>query len=138
MEPEPILPAPRPMSEPLSSQISTEQPLSSPTDRERGAQRPETLVATPQAVQPVQLQSVQPAQIPVTDPVSQVPPQTVPAAAGPAIADDVDVIEKEWVDKAKKIVSATKDDPHVQEKEVSKLQADYLLKRYGKQIKLVD
>lgn len=54
----------------------------------------------------------------------------------PLIADDVDVIEKEWVDKAKKIVSATKTDPHTQEKEVSKLQADYLMKRYNKKLKV--
>jgi Txe/YoeB family toxin of Txe-Axe toxin-antitoxin module len=54
----------------------------------------------------------------------------------PLIADDVDVIEKEWVDKAKKIVNATKENPYEQEKEVSKLQADYLMKRYNKQIKL--
>ena len=58
-----------------------------------------------------------------------------PTNDNPSLADDVDVIEKEWVDKAKKIVSATKDNPHQQEKEVSKLQADYLMKRYGKQIK---
>ena len=54
----------------------------------------------------------------------------------PAVADDVDVIEKEWVNKARSIVDATKDDPHKQEKAVSKLQADYLLKRYGKQVKI--
>ena len=58
------------------------------------------------------------------------------ASASPLIADDVDVIEKEWVDKAKKIVSATKEDPHMQEKQVSELQADYLMKRYNKKIKL--
>lgn len=54
----------------------------------------------------------------------------------PAVAGDDEVIEKEWVDKAKKIVSQTKDDPYQQEKEVSKLQADYLKKRYGKDVKL--
>jgi len=54
----------------------------------------------------------------------------------PAVADDVDVIEKEWVNKARSIVDATRDDPHKQEKEVSKLQAEYLLKRYGKQVKI--
>ncbi len=52
------------------------------------------------------------------------------------MAADDDVIEREWVDKAKKIVAQTKDDPYTQEKEVSKLQADYLKKRYGKEIKL--
>jgi Txe/YoeB family toxin of Txe-Axe toxin-antitoxin module len=54
----------------------------------------------------------------------------------PANAGDEDVIEKEWVDKAKKIVTQTKDDPYKQEQEVSKLQADYLKKRYGKDVKL--
>jgi hypothetical protein len=56
----------------------------------------------------------------------------------PALAEDVDVIEKEWVEKAKKIVQATKEDPHQQEKEVSKLQADYLMKRYGKKVKTTE
>lgn len=55
---------------------------------------------------------------------------------GPAVADDVDVIEKEWVDKAKSIVNEHKHDPYNQEKETSKLQADYLKKRYGKDVKL--
>ena len=54
----------------------------------------------------------------------------------PAVAADDEVIEKEWVDKAKKIVADTKDDPYTQEKAVSKLQADYLKKRYGKELKV--
>jgi len=56
----------------------------------------------------------------------------------PAIADDVDVIEKEWIDKAKNIVDKTKDDPHQQNKDVHALKADYMKKRYGKDIKLTD
>ncbi len=52
------------------------------------------------------------------------------------IAEDTDVIEKEWVQKAKKIVQTTKDDPHAQEQEVSKLQAEYLKKRYGKDLRV--
>jgi len=54
----------------------------------------------------------------------------------PAMADDIDVIEKEWVDKAKSIVDKNRQDPHVQNKEVSVLKADYMKKRYGKDIKL--
>lgn len=54
----------------------------------------------------------------------------------PAIADDVDVIEKAWVQKAKTIVNDHKHDPYTQEKETSKLQADYLKKRYGKEVKV--
>lgn len=52
----------------------------------------------------------------------------------PAVAADDDLIEKEWVDKAKQIISNTRDDPARREKEVGRLQADYLKKRYGKQL----
>lgn len=52
----------------------------------------------------------------------------------PLIANDDDLIEKEWVEKAKRIISETKEDPYRREVEVSKLQADYLRKRYGKEL----
>lgn len=52
----------------------------------------------------------------------------------PLIANDDDLIEKEWVDKAKKIVSETKNDPHQREKRVSKLQGDYIKKRFGREL----
>ncbi|MDB5177719.1 MAG: hypothetical protein JWO61_102 [Candidatus Saccharibacteria bacterium] len=55
-------------------------------------------------------------------------------ADAPLLANDDDLIEKEWVDKAKKIIAETKDDPHRREQEVGKLQADYLKKRYGKEL----
>ncbi|MCB9819870.1 hypothetical protein H6796_01000 [Candidatus Nomurabacteria bacterium] len=51
---------------------------------------------------------------------------------GPAVANDDDLIEKEWVDQAKKIIAQTRDDPHAQEAQVGRLQEDYLQKRYGK------
>lgn len=54
----------------------------------------------------------------------------------PTIANDDDIIEKEWVNKSKKIVIATKGDPYQREQEVSKLQAQYIQKRYGKEVKL--
>lgn len=56
--------------------------------------------------------------------------------SAPATASDDDVIEKEWVDHAKKIIEATKNDPHAREEEVSRLQKDYLKKRYGKEVGL--
>lgn len=56
----------------------------------------------------------------------------------PSVAGDDDLIEKEWVDRAKKIIDETRDDPHRREKEVSRLQADYLRKRYGKELGAVD
>lgn len=66
----------------------------------------------------------------------QPPAQTIQHDNNPATAADDDLIEKEWVERAKKIVASTKNDPYLQEQEVSKLQADYLKKRYGKEIKL--
>ena len=42
----------------------------------------------------------------------------------PEIADDVDLIEKEWVQKAKNIVNKTKDDPHKQNIELNKVKAE--------------
>lgn len=65
-------------------------------------------------------------------------PAALPADDLPALANDDDLIEKEWVDKAKKIIAETKNDPYKREQEVSRLQADYLRKRYGKEIGVAD
>ncbi|MGD8374088.1 MAG: hypothetical protein PVI21_04520 [Candidatus Woesebacteria bacterium] len=54
----------------------------------------------------------------------------------PVSASEDDVIEKEWVNKAKQIVKNTKNDPYMQGLEVSKLQADYLKKRHGIDVKV--
>jgi hypothetical protein len=64
-------------------------------------------------------------------------PVGAPAAPGtPALADDADLIEKEWVVKAKQIVAQTKFDPYLQSAELNKLKAEYVKKRYNKEIKL--
>lgn len=63
--------------------------------------------------------------------------QPAPTATQPLmVAEDKDEIEMEWVTKAKKIVEQTKSDPHLQERAVSRLQADYMKKRFNKDIKL--
>jgi len=59
---------------------------------------------------------------------------TVPLDDNPAVAGDEDVIEKEWVDKAKKIILETKDDPFERTNRVNELQRDYLKKRYNKDL----
>jgi len=59
---------------------------------------------------------------------------TTTVNSNPTIAKDDDLIEKEWVDKAKKIISETKNDPHQQDEEISKLQIDYIKKRFGREI----
>lgn len=68
---------------------------------------------------------------PVADPAD---PATQPITDSPAIAGDEDVIEKEWVDKAKKIIQETKDDPFGRSSRVNQLQKDYLMKRYNKEL----
>ena len=52
-------------------------------------------------------------------------------------ASDIDLIEKEWVQKAKAIVAHTHGDPYTQNKEINKIKADYIKKRYNKDIKQV-
>jgi len=67
-------------------------------------------------------------------PVADEPAATPPIATSPSVASDDDLIEKEWVERAKKLLDETKDDPYRREQEVSRLQADYLLKRYGREL----
>ena len=52
------------------------------------------------------------------------------------VADDKDVIEPEWVHKAKAIVNSTIDDPYKQSEDLTVLKADYMQKRYNKIVKL--
>jgi hypothetical protein len=57
-----------------------------------------------------------------------------PTTSSPPVAADEDIIEKEWVDKAKKIILETKDDPYSRSTRVNELQKDYLKKRYNKDL----
>ncbi|MGO3702213.1 MAG: hypothetical protein ACTJG2_03445 [Candidatus Saccharimonadales bacterium] len=54
--------------------------------------------------------------------------------ANPLAANDDDIIEKEWVNRAKQVIVQTKDDPRAREKAIGALQRDYLMKRYGKEL----
>lgn len=51
-------------------------------------------------------------------------------------SDDSDLIEKEWVTKAKEIVARTREDPHKQSDELNVFKADYMKKRYNRTVKL--
>jgi hypothetical protein len=62
------------------------------------------------------------------------PVATATSDDSPIVANDDDLIEKEWVDKAKKILAETRDDPYKREQEISKLQIEYIRRRYGRQI----
>lgn len=76
------------------------------------------------------------------------PPAPTPAAGGspvgvtaalqntPSVAADNDVIESEWIAKAKQVVAETHDDPYKQVQQMNLLKADYMQKRYNKIVKL--
>lgn len=55
---------------------------------------------------------------------------------GPHQAEDSDLIEKEWVMRAKAIVEQTKNDPYQQNKQINHFKADYVKKRYDKELKV--
>jgi len=65
------------------------------------------------------------------DPVASAQSQN---AGTPSLANDDDLIEKEWIDQAKRIIAATREDPYKREQEISKLQIEYIRKRYGRVI----
>ena len=93
---------------------------------ERVEQRSDTAIGQQQAAAPV---LPPPLPAPVVD-----DPATPVGNDAPLVAGDEDLIEKEWVDRAKHIIEQTKDDPFRREQEVAKLQADYLRKRYGREL----
>jgi hypothetical protein len=75
-----------------------------------------------------------PVVLPLPSPTTDTTTMSAGVSNIPLVANDDDLIEKEWVDQAKKIIVQTKDDPYKREQEVSKLQADYLRKRYGREL----
>ena len=81
---------------------------------------PPPMAAPPLAPQPAAAAPVQP----VLD----------DSGVNPVLANDDDEIEKEWVDRAKQVISQTRDDPRAREKAIGALQRDYLMKRYGKDL----
>jgi hypothetical protein len=53
----------------------------------------------------------------------------------PEVAGDIDLIEKEWVRKAKDIVMRTQGDPYTQNKQINRMKVEYIKKRYDKDIR---
>jgi hypothetical protein len=77
---------------------------------------------------------------PMPPPVLQQSQQSTAAQPGASSAtaglqaQDTDLIEKEWVERAKTIVAQTQDDPYKQKDEMSKFKVDYIKKRFNKTI----
>ncbi len=125
---------------PPSFELPTPHPAGSsentPSSNEKTAARPE-LSPIPSAP------PTQPVLPPPPHPIFNQPGKssTSPSRAAKSVTDDLhaedsDLIEKEWVQKAKQIIAATKEDPHIQNREMGRIKADYLKKRYNKDIKL--
>jgi hypothetical protein len=87
---------------------------------------------------PIQAQPALPLQPPQ---VQQIPVQmqsSDPQATSGLTAKDADLIEKEWIVRAKNIVAQTQDDPYKQKNEMSRIKADYIKKRFNKTIPIED
>lgn len=136
---EPKLPAPNPNFERAPTEHgSTLESLPLPPNPEIGFDRGEKPKEQQGEATPVAVNAAPVLPTPVVAPAVPTPiTDDAPAGSAPAApltANDDDLIEKEWVESAKKIIAETKDDPHRREREVGKLQADYLKKRYGKEL----
>ena len=92
--------------------------------------------ATPPAAQALPVIPDVPVAAPVADatddnalqPVASPKTAKIPAKEG-------DLIEKQWIEKAKEIVAETKNDPYKQKDEMSRAKADYIQKRFKKNVK---
>jgi hypothetical protein len=133
---EPKLPSPNRGSEILPSTYSkgVEHTLSIPTPEKSHEGKHERVEQSTENASTMPAQPILPPPISAPLPPAQTTEDSSVQASTPLAAADEDLIEKEWVDKAKAIIVETKDDPYLREKEVSKLQADYLRKRYGKEL----
>jgi hypothetical protein len=76
------------------------------------------------------------AQPPRMHPPMAQPPHTGSPISAHLTAEDAELIEKAWVDKAKEIVERTRHDPYIQNREITKMKADYMKKRYNKDIRI--
>ena len=139
-----ILPQPQPRGESTPGKVPPEQQAPPRVNSEHEQQSVQAIEAgiskssgsaAGQSYQPVSTDSsAQSSQVDVGQQQAMMGSQF--AHDTPAIADDIDLIEKEWVNKAKQIVEDTKHDPYNQNKEIVRLRADYMKKRYNKDIKL--
>lgn len=121
------------MPEPSEAQASEEQPV-----KQEGSERNPEFLPPHSGNQdtPVKSDSTNgPAPVlpqPPHAPAASTDPHL--ASSSPQIADDVDLIEKEWVEKAKEIVEKTKENPYLQNKAIGEIKADYIRKRYNKEL----
>ena len=113
---------PREGQEALAERAIEERPQ---TEGGRSRQTPQ--FTPPTVAQTLQVTQDQP------DEVSQNSQSSKPST-GDLAATDSDRIEKQWVERAKSIVVQNQDDPYTQKKQMSRIKADYIKKRFDKTI----
>ena len=106
-------------------------------ETERGV---EQVLASPAEGQSIAPPTTLPPVAPAIVAPTPAPQATTPVASDdmPLLAADEDLIEKEWVDKLKSIISLTRDDPYERARVIAQLQADYLKKRYNRTLGQVE
>ncbi len=111
-----------------------------PVERERPSQEATPgKQAAPPAVQPLPvIPDVPSPQVSAAAPTDDAVVSVRSPKTAKLPAADSDLIEKQWVDKAKEIVAETKSDPYKQKHEMSKAKADYVQKRFKKTLKTDD
>jgi hypothetical protein len=97
---------------------------------------PELAVSPSASAMPIPAIIPLPTVTPIPNSASQIDATNTTQISGAQIADDGDLIEKEWVVKAKAIVEHNREDPYKQSEELTVFKADYMQKRYNKIIKL--
>src|SRR5437868_12037648 len=130
---------------PKSGEQANFEVPSGPVSPETEQRQEQTVESPPARPEQVGKQAKQPAlpavpdDIPAVDqPVIAAPPQDITAPIPSdlhAVASDSERIEHIWVDKVKDTVARTREDPYIQSNEMSKIKAEYNLKRFNKQIK---
>jgi hypothetical protein len=121
----PNLPPPRPDLAPSVLEVA---PMGGPEQ----LSNPETQIGPGQSGGPTTHQPVLSTSQPVVVPSTTIASDDSTTMTNPAAAADEDLIEKEWVEKAKQVVKTTRSDPHEQAKQIAELMRDYVKKRYGK------
>jgi len=131
----PDTPHPFPEVAGLQAQLeSATGPVKSETAA-KTAEMPGSIQDASAAASQAAVSGLPPAVPPPADPAT-LAPATTHHLESPEVADDNDLIEQEWVNKAKEIVERTSDDPYLQNKEINKFKADYIQKRYKREIKV--
>ncbi len=125
---------------PISEKQPTPQSTPETTEKSREVQNPAQFETSSQnkgaaaAVPPIQLPQYTPQPLPVNKGVAVQDDNS--QQSGVQLAQDKDLIEKEWVNKAKRIVQSTRDNPYKQTEDLTILKADYMQKKFNKTLKI--